>query len=83
MTKEEAIKFIENCSDQDYCGFFVCAVSREDFSFHEFANKNLEKLDEMNPEEKESYLSDVAESMEYIYNNEHFKDDFKKVMEYE
>lgn len=82
MTKEQAIEFIEKCSDEDIYGFFVCAVSKEDIACKCDIKTNND-FNNLSDENKKSYLSNLADELETTYQEEHFSDDFNEVNFYE
>ena len=59
MTKNEAINYIEKCSDTP-CGFIVMAVSREDIE-QCYSDEFLEKFDNLPVEAQNKVLGKIAE----------------------
>lgn len=73
MKAEEAIKYIQETAKKgEPFGFFVTAISKEDLKY-KLDRKQLSELEEAN--ELGSFLSDVADSMQSAYENNHFDDD--------
>lgn len=73
MTAEEAIKYIQETVEKgEPFGFFVTAISREDLK-PKLDKKQFSELEEA--EDIDSFLSDVADSMQTAYENDHFDDD--------
>lgn len=73
MTAEEAIKYIQETAEKgEPFGFFVTAISKEDLKSRLY-RKQLSELEETN--EIDSFLSDVADSMQTTYENAHFDND--------
>ena len=73
MKAEEAIKYIQETAKKgEPFGFFVTAISKEDLKY-KLGRKQLSELEEAN--ELGSFLSDVADSMQSAYENNHFDDD--------
>lgn len=71
--EEEAIKYIQDADNMGIpLGFFVTAISKEDLQ-SKLDRKQLSELEEAN--ELGSFLSDVADSMQTIYENDHFDND--------
>ena len=64
MTKEEAINFINECSecrdDKPY-GFIVIALSREDIAIRQ--EEFLERFDNLSEESKEQVISQLADNI--------------------
>lgn len=84
MTKEEAIKYLERCESN--IGVFVVVIGEEDIekSSERFTeciieNNIVDNYNKLNEEEKKHYLSDMADKMEVLYQEEHFADDIDKV----
>lgn len=73
MKAEEAIKYIQETAKKgEPFGFFVTAISKEDLKY-KLVREQLSELEEAN--ELGSFLSDVADSMQSAYENNHFDDD--------
>lgn len=73
MKAEEAIKYIQETAKKgEPFGFFVTAISKEDLQ-SKLDRKQLSELEEAN--ELGSFLSDVADSMQTTYENDHFDND--------
>ena len=73
MKAKEAIKYIQETAKKgEPFGFFVTAISKEDLKY-KLDRKQLSELEEAN--ELGSFLSDVADSMQTAYENQHFDDD--------
>ena len=68
MTKEEAINFINECSelrnDKPY-GFMVVAISREDIELHQ--EDFLERFDNLSDESKERVVSGLADHLSDMF----------------
>lgn len=68
MTKEEAINFINKCSemgsDKPY-GFVVIAISREDIENHH--KHFLERFDNLSDERKERVVSGLADHLSDMF----------------
>jgi hypothetical protein len=68
MTKEEAINFINECSelrnDKPY-GFMVVAISREDIEIHQ--QDFLERFDNLSDENKERVVSVLADHLSDMF----------------
>jgi hypothetical protein len=68
MTKEEAINFINECSelrnDNPY-GFVVIAISREDIKNHQHCF--LERFDNLSDENKEIVVSELADHISDMF----------------
>ena len=80
MTKNEAIKFIKECakdSDAPY-GFFVCVISREDLANH-FDNEMVDKFDKLSKKKKEIVLSNIADEIKDIFEENEFGVDLENV----
>lgn len=80
MTKEEALKFINECakdSDATY-GFFVCAVSREDLESH-CEDEVIKAFDKLSKCKKEKILSGIAEELNNTYQDYEFGVDMDDV----
>ena len=80
MTKEEAIKFIKECtndSDAPY-GFFVCAISREDIVNH-FEDEVVEEFDKLPKKKKEILLSNIADEIKDTFEEYEFGCDLENI----
>lgn len=68
MTKEQAINFINECSeyrdDKPY-GFMVVAISREDIAIHQ--QDFLERFDNLSDERKERVVSGLADHLSDMF----------------
>ena len=64
MTREEAINFINKCSenkdDKPY-GFIVLALSRKDIAIHQ--EEFLERFDNLSDESKEKVINQLADNI--------------------
>lgn len=68
MTKEEAINFINECSEQRNdkpYGFMVVAISREDIELHQ--HDFLERFDNLSDENKERVVSELADHISDMF----------------
>lgn len=68
MTKEEAINFINECSEQrNYkpYGFIVIAISREDIENHQ--KDFIERFDNLSDESKERVVSGLADHLSDMF----------------
>lgn len=80
MTKNEAIKFINECakdSDAPY-GFFVCAVSRENLAVR-CEDEAVKAFDKLSKTKKKKVLSSIAEELNNIYQDYEFGVDMDDV----
>lgn len=77
MTREEVIKYIEECKDDIY-GFFICGVSREDIAC-KCDNRTIAEFDNLTDAKKEEYLSNLADDLGDVYENEHFSEDWNEI----
>lgn len=77
MTKTEAIKFIESCKNEPY-GFFVVAISREDVAVH-CTEKIINEFDNYSMNRQEKILSDIADEMNDVFQENNFSDNFDNV----
>jgi hypothetical protein len=79
MTKDDVLNFLESCetSGEKPFGYMIVAISREDI-VSKFGD-SVRKFDLLNKEQKENVLSELADDMNDVYENEHFGDDFRKV----
>lgn len=78
MKKEDVFNFVnecENCNEKPY-GYFVVAISREDIAA-KFGDL-VRKFDMFTEEEKANILSEMADVLNDVYENEHFGNDFRK-----
>ena len=68
MTKEEAINFINECSemrnDKPY-GFVVIAISREDIENHQ--QDFIERFDNLSDDNKERVVSELADHLSDMF----------------
>ena len=80
MTKDEVVKFINDCenSNQKPYGYMIVAISREDIVSH-FGNL-VQKFDILTKEEKENVLSEVADEMNENYQEYEFGIEFSKTL---
>ena len=81
MTKDEAIKFIEKCSETELSGFFVVAVSQEDIVNKCDVRTNT-TFNNFDNSDKEKFLSNVADELRESYEYQHFSDDFNEINMY-
>ena len=80
MTKDEVIKFIDDCekSNEKPFGYMVVAISREDI-VSKFGAL-VQKFDILKKEEKENVLSEVANEMNENYQENQFAFEFSKAL---
>lgn len=75
MTKQEALEFINSCSD-DY-GFMVVAINSEDL----YVNQDdlpdtVEEFKQLSDAEQSQRLSDIATAMQEVYEEYLFRSEF-------
>ena len=71
------LKECANDSDAPY-GFFVCAISREDIANH-FEGEVVEEFDKLSKKKKEILLSNIADEMNDVYQENNFSDNFDNI----
>ena len=71
------LKECANDSDAPY-GFFVCAISREDIVNH-FEDEVVEEFDKLSKKKKEILLSNIADEMNDVYQENNFSDNFDNI----
>ena len=80
MTKDEVIKFIDDCenSNEKPYGYMIVAISREDI-VAKFGDL-VRKFDILTKEQKENVLSEVADEMNENYQEYEFGIEFSKAL---
>jgi hypothetical protein len=81
MTAKEAIEFIKKCSKDTNApyGFMVVAISKEDI-YTRFDDDVIDEFDKLSKKNKEKVLSNVAETMNEIYQDFCFENDFENTI---
>jgi len=82
MTKNEVLDFLdscEHCKEEKPFGYMVVAISKEDIAVN--ASKVfIDKFEQMNEVDKENELSDIADSLNDVFENEMFHDVMKMIL---
>jgi hypothetical protein len=80
MTKQEAIEFIEHCSEYNEgpFGFFVCGISGEDIEIR-CDEEEQEAFNQLSDKDKEKALSFMADALNEQYQEYTFGCDFDAI----